>query len=359
MTPTDKVSEAVEAARTILEAQRPPLKATGDELSKAADAIIRACHNVSESWSGSFAGYHGRLYFDEFGVPPSHLRFSVEWGGSHGLPDGWEERRPEEVRAQIETIAGGAVSLAKLEDDVDAFRERAEDARRELVIALSPVTYGGPLAKEEALAKELESLKLGQKRGEIARQFIPGTLMTRDMNAIAQGTCFPAHLYYQTIAEEVLSVATATEAMFVLADRLTRQLQRKGLSVSTDSQKLDDLHPAVCAKCTALFKPGTYAEAAEKGFKVVRDRLRDLTGFETGSEAFGKGGLFVKGAAAHNVEIDFNEGVKFLTMAIDRFRNEKSHSSDAQIDDPARAYEYLSLASLAMHLLDKAEIRKN
>jgi len=43
-------------------------------------------------------------------------------------------------------------------------------------------------------------------------------------------------------------------------------------------------------------------------------------------------------------------------MAIDRFRNEKSHTSDAKIDDPTRAYEYLRLSSLAMNLLDGAEI---
>jgi hypothetical protein len=43
-------------------------------------------------------------------------------------------------------------------------------------------------------------------------------------------------------------------------------------------------------------------------------------------------------------------------MAIDRFRNEKSHTSDAEIDDPIRAYEYLRLSSLAMNLLEDAEI---
>ena len=52
-----------------------------------------------------------------------------------------------------------------------------------------------------------------------------------------------------------------------------------------------DLHPLIYDNCRALFAKGAYAEAAEKGFKVVRDRLRKLTGFETGSEAFGKGGL--------------------------------------------------------------------
>jgi hypothetical protein len=46
--------------------------------------------------------------------------------------------------------------------------------------------------------------------------------------------------------------------------------------------------------------------------------------------------------------------VKFLTMAIDRFRNEKSHTADGNITDPIRAYEYLRLSSLAMHLLDRA-----
>ena len=54
------------------------------------------------------------------------------------------------------------------------------------------------------------------------------------------------------------------------------------------------------------------------------------------------------------MEDDFQNGVKFLAMAIDRFRNEKSHTADGNITDPIRAYEYLRLSSLAMHLLDGA-----
>jgi hypothetical protein len=41
-------------------------------------------------------------------------------------------------------------------------------------------------------------------------------------------------------------------------------------------------------------------------------------------------------------------------MAIDHFRNEKSHTADGNISNPIRAYEYLRLSSLAMHLLDGA-----
>jgi uncharacterized protein (TIGR02391 family) len=124
------------------------------------------------------------------------------------------------------------------------------------------------------------------------------------------------------------------------------------------TNSLRTLHPDIYSKCHTLYQNGAYAEALEKGFKVVRDKLRNLTTYETGSEAFGRGKLHIKGATAPYVDKDFNEGVKFLTMAIDQFRNEKVHTSDAKIEDPIRALEYLRLSSLAMNLLDNAEVLK-
>ena len=126
------------------------------------------------------------------------------------------------------------------------------------------------------------------------------------------------------------------------------------LPESEDVAGIKSLHPEIYSRCRTLYLGGEYAEAVEKGFKVVRDRLRSLTTYETGSEAFGKGKLYIEGAAAPHVDDDFQNGVKFLCMAIDRFRNEKSHTADGNINDPIRAYEYLRLSSLAMHLLDTA-----
>ena len=136
------------------------------------------------------------------------------------------------------------------------------------------------------------------------------------------------------------------------------------IEISTEPQsqtsgsifQLSELHPLINEKCKSLFDNKEYSEAVEKSFKIVRDKLRELTGFETGSEAFGKGKIHIKGAAAPYVDGDFNAGVKFLSMAIDRFRNEKSHVVDGNIDNPKRAYEYLVLSSLAMNLLDNSEI---
>jgi uncharacterized protein (TIGR02391 family) len=137
-----------------------------------------------------------------------------------------------------------------------------------------------------------------------------------------------------------------------LIDRL-----QLALPESAEAAGIKSLHSEIYSRCHTLYAGGDYAEAVEKGFKVVRDKLRSLTTHETGSEAFGKGKLYVDGAAAPHVDDDFQNGVKFLTMAIDKFRNEKAHTADGNITDPIRAYEYLRLSSLAMHLLDRARIR--
>jgi uncharacterized protein (TIGR02391 family) len=117
------------------------------------------------------------------------------------------------------------------------------------------------------------------------------------------------------------------------------------------------LHAAILAKCEGQFMSGYYADAVERSFKVVRDRLRELTGQEKGADAFGKTKLFINGAIAPHVEGDFNKGVQFLTMAIDMFRNEKAHTSETGVNEPTKALQYLTLSSLAMRLLDGAEIR--
>lgn len=117
------------------------------------------------------------------------------------------------------------------------------------------------------------------------------------------------------------------------------------------------LHNEVVEKCWKLFRTGHYSEAVERSLRIVRDRLRALTGHEKGADAFGKGKLHIKGAIARHVDDDFNEGVKFLTMAIDRFRNEKAHTSENGVDDAVKAFQYLTLSSLALRLLENAEIR--
>ena len=46
-----------------------PLKSLGD-----------AAEQIKQSFSGSWLGYHSRVYYDGFKAPPAGAHFSQEWG---------------------------------------------------------------------------------------------------------------------------------------------------------------------------------------------------------------------------------------------------------------------------------------
>jgi len=329
-----------------------------EECAKLSDRLSDNCNKISRSWSGSFAGWHGNMYSRNFEIPSIREKFSGEWGGIHGIPSGWEEKQPEEVSAKIEELMGDNFSIDQLEADIRRLRQDVEALQREMVISYSSFSFNADMTKEKELLEKVENYSFGETKNEFICARLPKSLMSRDSEALRQGICTPSWLYYDGIALEGISLCKAIKDFVILFDRLARQLENKMKAKKQDNLK-DlgiNLNADIYAKCHDLYEKGAYAEAVEKSFKVVRDRLRKLTGHETGSEAFGKGKLHIKGAAATNVDQDFNNAVKFLTMAIDQFRNEKSHTSDAKIDDPIRAYEYLRLSSLAMNLLESAEI---
>lgn len=330
-----------------------------DWLASKADELLRACQEVRESWSGSFIGWHGRMYFRDFAKPSHHQMFSGEWGDIHGLPDGWEEKDDQQVAAKIDTIIGGGFSVKGFEGSVNSLRGTMKELQEDLEDDLALLDVGKmPRAKE--IVESISSLAPPNRKAEHIQKRIPTSHWSRDSEALRQGTCLPCWLYYEGVAVEARNVGAWYAEYRRLFDRLIRVMAATPGSraeVPMSGVPAGHWHTDIVAKCSALYDAGEYAEAVEKSFKIVRDRLRTLTGYETGSESFGKGKLFIKGAAAPNVESDFNQAVKFLTMAIDMFRNEKSHTSDAKITDPTRAHQYIALSSLALSLLENAEIR--
>lgn len=352
-----KQPEQLSKAKRMIDDFKASFESEIEALVVSSEKLLKACNKVAESWSGSFAGYHGRLYYRNFVAPPMHDRFSIEWGGIHGISDGWAERDADDVKQHIEKLASN-ISLDDVEKRSEKLRSAAQKFQEEIALHLSSYPFSKEQSKQKQLLEKIEHQTLGNKKELFVQARLPRQLMSRDSEAIMQGICTPAHIFYEGVALETASICESTSELLKETEKLIRYLEVIPSSLSQElAEDLSQLHKEICLKCNALYQKGEYAEAVEKSFKVVRDRLRNLTGFETGSDAFGKTKLFIKGATAPNVEKDFNEGVKFLTMAIDKFRNEKSHTSNARIDNPSKAYEYLSMSSLAMNLLDKAEMR--
>lgn len=127
-----------------------------------------------------------------------------------------------------------------------------------------------------------------------------------------------------------------------------------------DSQKqMEEFHPLIAENCGGLYVAEHFTEAAMKGFMLVRDRLRELTGHERATEAFGKGGLRINSSVAEHVDDDFQKAVMFLAMSGDMFRNVGSHTADnTTITGSQQARSFLTMSSMVMHYLDNAEVNK-
>lgn len=97
-----------------------------------------------------------------------------------------------------------------------------------------------------------------------------------------------------------------------------------------------------------------YFHAVEEAYKVVREALREKTGSEKATDAFkpdNQTKIFGH-PPANQAESDFFDGVKYLNMAIQFLRNEKSHTLAAPMERNL-ALHYISLASLSYDLITR------
>src|SRR5271170_3209709 len=66
-----------------------------------------AAEAIGHAFSGSWLGYHSRVYYEGFRRPPPGANFSQEWGFGgypdlgHGSRGTWREFDPEEVKSAI------------------------------------------------------------------------------------------------------------------------------------------------------------------------------------------------------------------------------------------------------------------
>jgi hypothetical protein len=114
------------------------------------------------------------------------------------------------------------------------------------------------------------------------------------------------HVLFRNTSHNHQSERENLDATLALLGSYIEQLDlnmKLGLQSETSFESFDppsaihgmySIHPIIKEKCYELYNNKTYAEAVEKSFKVVKDRLRSLTGYESGADAFGKGKLYMR-----------------------------------------------------------------
>jgi hypothetical protein len=194
---------------------------------KLSEKLGEVCSRIERSWSGSFAGWHGNMYYRNFQIPSIHERVSGEWGGVKGIPDGWEEKQPEEVRVKIEELVGDNFLAEKFEDGIKKLREEAKRFKNEIIITFSSVNFDSNTAKEKDLFTQIENFKFGITKEEYFKDRLPKSMMSRDTEALRQGICLASWLYYEGVALEGKNIYEAINNFFALLDRLIRRLEMK------------------------------------------------------------------------------------------------------------------------------------
>ncbi|MEW1706887.1 TIGR02391 family protein [Microbacterium sp. NPDC089190] len=122
----------------------------------------------------------------------------------------------------------------------------------------------------------------------------------------------------------------------------------------TDNKIQIEIHQDIYDHINRFLATEDYFHAVEESYKVVREALREKTGSEKATDAFkpeNYSALFGH-LPATDAEKDFFDGVKYLNMAIQFLRNEKSHTLASPLE-PNLAIHYISLASLAYDLITR------
>lgn len=118
------------------------------------------------------------------------------------------------------------------------------------------------------------------------------------------------------------------------------------------------IRPEIFDHIEPYLQNGDYFHAVEEAYKLVRHKLREITGCERATDVFNMNSentryweqLFGQNPAKDTPEYDFCRGVGYLHLGIQFLRNEKAHMP-ANALDMNLAIHYIALASLTYELI--------
>lgn len=181
---SDDLSEIVKQLDSVCaEFASPDVTEPPKKLEEAADKIKKA-------WSGSWLGYHSRVYYRDFRSPPPGAHFSQEWGLMSYFTDGttgeWVEYEYDDVRKAIYQLAGNP-DLEPARNLARKARALIEDKRIDIlsVVTTAQAERDDPFLSR--LVKELDEMRV-PTADNIVDGYLPrGQFICRDSVAAGQG----------------------------------------------------------------------------------------------------------------------------------------------------------------------------
>jgi predicted nucleotide-binding protein len=195
-------------------------------------ALEDTAQEVGRSFSGSWQGYHSRVYYVDLSPPPPGAHFSQEWGlmdnymSSLGSRGDWREYDAEDVTAHIRRMAGNP-DLADARFAADKAAEVFEFSKSEFVSIIQSELDDRDDSFLENLKAQLDKL-LPLSPFEVAQARSPkGAIMTRDTIVLGQGTQVPPHIAILAEVQSIRQSFGICNAAAEIAAKAASHLERK------------------------------------------------------------------------------------------------------------------------------------
>lgn len=169
-----------------------------DEISQPLTALRKAVAEVGRAFSGSWLGYHSRVYYENLQAPPPGAHFSQEWGlmdtlESLGSVGRWREFPFDEVKQHVLRLAGNP-DLSAASAAAEAADAAFNHAKAEITSIFQTELDGGADGFIQNLNEQLQTLEVLTPAEVADRLHQRGQVMTRDTVVLGQGTQLPPHI---------------------------------------------------------------------------------------------------------------------------------------------------------------------
>jgi hypothetical protein len=254
-----------------------------------------AVREVANSSSGSWVGWHSRMYYADFREPPVQDSWDTEWGGHHGFSNLWQERSQDEVQAEVERRA--QLGLADLAAGADRVREICEPLQEDTLTVLSPILDLAGLEQERKLLDKIEDIDWIVSPANFMEAIRPTQIMSRDTAALHQGMQAPLHLNVEVAIVSNTSTLSTSRDFLRDAIRICRQVQTKlRATAATPGAKVEDAGITSSARLRRQLQRRSWALFALLALAVVAAVVAALS--ELDPDRLTSAALIVGGALA-------------------------------------------------------------
>ncbi|MGE0325374.1 MAG: TIR domain-containing protein [Polyangiaceae bacterium] len=209
--------------------------------------LAAAIGAMGRAWSGSWIGYHSRVYTEGLRDRRPGESFDSEWGAGGGFAS---TMRGEWAEYDVDTVRKATLAEANVSDE--EWRELAsiahevgdtfDDVKGDVLPTLDAVLATHADNTIQGIRADIASLKSHNSQRSFVMALAPKQYMSRDGRAMNEGLQVPAHVQLQVELAEHLSYGMQIDELGKQIRHVTKYLEKrhkmKGRSVARTDGKI-------------------------------------------------------------------------------------------------------------------------